>query len=120
MLEPPPVLDDQSVTTSRQTPRVVIIDFVIAKFQGSTVPVLQPPPKSMSRWWHGLNNAVVGQWVPLWWELDFPRRRQWLLQEFGGKRAGTYQECLTLCGVDELNPNEQIFLQQMKLGYANK
>lgn len=120
MLEPTPVLDDYSAAVSRQSPRVVIIDFGIAKFTESMVPMAKLPPNPMSRWWHGLEPAIVREWVPTWWELDLPQRRQWLLERFGGERAEKYQKCLELCDVHELTPVDMRFLREMKLVYANK
>lgn len=111
MLYPPPKLDDNSESAAAVRPQVVIIDFDRAQLGPGTLAQGLPPSPAV-KWWHGFSGTILS-WSPEWWTTDLPRRRRWLLTEFGEGMGQEYQEPTGLCDADTLTEDDKAFLYNM-------
>jgi len=111
MLHPPPALDDNSASAAELRPQVVIIDFDRAQLGPGTL-IQGLPPSPIVKWWHEFPGDIIS-WSPEWWTSELPRRRRWLLAEFGKGNRGKYQRYNGLCDVDTLTEVDKDFLQNI-------
>lgn len=111
MLDPPPRLDDNSVAAAALGPRVVIIDFDRARLgpPGTLSQGGRLPPNPAVKWWPGFHSDIKS-WTPKWWKADLPRRRIWLLKEFGEGNRDKYQEHADLGDVRTLTKIGEAFI----------
>ena len=82
---PPTLTDNNSTCTlvelqEARLPRVVFIDFDMASIKPASQ--FAQPQNPIDKHWSRGKDPLQG-WIPRWWRGDFPKRREWLLQEFG-------------------------------------